>query len=283
MPSPCWPTEKSLSRPPATFSASGASGQDEDLFAFTPTALGSTTAGSWAIYFDGSDVGLSTNDNEDVNALYVREGGGNPTLFLSTLGNFSVTGASGANEDAFAFTPTTLGSTTAGTSRSRPSLRRQPLRPRFLQRRRHPSGSAREPARCVCRKHGPRSDCCGTNARPDDQSTCPGSSGRGASECHQSFSDVEFDFAHVGPVNIKSNDERDDGNDRRYRQQSVNCRSGHEFDRQRSPDGLGPHRPFARRYLSWNLSALVAARIWSAKPGSCVFRPPWKPPPFLAK
>ena len=97
------------------FSAGGTSGQDEDLFAFTPTTLGSTTAGSWAIYFDGSDVGLSTNDNEDVNALYVRETGGTPTLFLSTVGNFSVTGASGANEDAFAFAPTTLGSTTAGT------------------------------------------------------------------------------------------------------------------------------------------------------------------------
>jgi hypothetical protein len=96
-------------------SVTGASGQDEDLVAFTPTTLGATTAGSWSLYFDGSDVGLSTNDNEDVNALYVREGGANPTLYLSTLGNFSVTGSSGANEDAFAFAPSSIGSTTAGT------------------------------------------------------------------------------------------------------------------------------------------------------------------------
>ncbi|MEX2310245.1 MAG: lysyl oxidase family protein [Pirellulales bacterium] len=96
-------------------SVTGASGQDEDLLRFIPTSLGSTTAGSWSMYFDGSDVGLATNAGEDVNALYVRETTGNPTLFFSTLGNFSVTGASGANEDAFAFTPTTLGSATAGT------------------------------------------------------------------------------------------------------------------------------------------------------------------------
>lgn len=96
------------------FSAGGVSGQDEDLFLFTPTTLGSTTAGSWAMYFDGSDVGLSASD-EDVDALDVRAGDSNPTLYFSTVGNYSVTGASGADEDAFAFTPTSLGSTTAGT------------------------------------------------------------------------------------------------------------------------------------------------------------------------
>jgi hypothetical protein len=96
------------------FSVSGASGQDKDLLAFSPTSLGTNTAGSWSLYFDGSDVGLSTN-NEDINALYVRESAGNPTLFFSTLGSFSVTGVSGANEDVFAFNPTSLGATTAGT------------------------------------------------------------------------------------------------------------------------------------------------------------------------
>jgi hypothetical protein len=67
------------------------------------------------VYFDGSDVGLGTNDGEDVNGLYVRETGGNPILYLSTVGNFSVTGASGANEDVVVFTPTTLGANTTGT------------------------------------------------------------------------------------------------------------------------------------------------------------------------
>lgn len=94
-------------------SVTGGSGQDEDLFAFVPASLGATTAGTWSLYFDGSDVALS-NDNEDVDALFVRETSGNPTLHMSTLGNFAVAGASGANEDIVAFTPTTLGSTTAG-------------------------------------------------------------------------------------------------------------------------------------------------------------------------
>ncbi len=89
------------------------SGQDEDLLAFTPTVLGSTTSGSWSLYFDGSDVNLS-NDNEDVNALFVRENLGLPTLYLSTLGSFSAVGVSGANEDVVAFNPTSVGSTTAG-------------------------------------------------------------------------------------------------------------------------------------------------------------------------
>ena len=101
-------------------------GQDKDLAAFTPTSLGSTTAGSWALYFDGSDVGLTT-DAEDVDALDIREGGGNPTLFMSTIGNFSVTGSSGANEDVVAFKPTSVGSNTAGTLRSGPGVRWQPL------------------------------------------------------------------------------------------------------------------------------------------------------------
>ena len=93
----------------------GVSGQDEDLISFTPTTLGAITAGTWSMYFDGSDVGLSTNSGEDLNGLHVRETGFLPTLYLSTVGAFSVTGLSGADEDAFAFTPSSLGSTTAGT------------------------------------------------------------------------------------------------------------------------------------------------------------------------
>ncbi len=95
-------------------SVTGASGQDEDLIAFAPTSLGDNTAGTWSLYFDGSAVGLTTNDAEDVSALYVAESGGLPTLYLATRGNFSVTGASGANEDVVAFNPTSLGTTTAG-------------------------------------------------------------------------------------------------------------------------------------------------------------------------
>lgn len=97
------------------FTVTGATGLDEDLIAFTPTTLGASTTGTWALYFDGSDVGLDTTDDEDVRAFFIRETGSNPTLFLTTLGNFAVTGATGANEDSVAFAPISLGSTTSGT------------------------------------------------------------------------------------------------------------------------------------------------------------------------
>lgn len=93
-------------------SVSGLSGlQDEDLIAFTPTSLGSVTSGTWSYYFDGSDVGLATNNNEDVDAACVASTG---EILLSTLGSFSVTGASGDDEDVFEFTPTGLGTNTSG-------------------------------------------------------------------------------------------------------------------------------------------------------------------------
>ncbi len=94
------------------FSVTGLSGNDEDLIVFNATSLGSVTAGSFGMYFDGSDVGLSTNTNEDVDAAAITADG---TILLSTLGSFSVTGASGADEDIFEFTPTSLGTTTSGT------------------------------------------------------------------------------------------------------------------------------------------------------------------------
>jgi len=95
----------------------GVSGQDEDLIAFQSTSLGPTTAGSWSLYFDGSDVSLTSAD-EDLDGLYVRESatpGALPKLFFATLGNFSVPGVSGQDEDLFAFTPTALGASTSGT------------------------------------------------------------------------------------------------------------------------------------------------------------------------
>jgi hypothetical protein len=89
----------------------GASGDDEDLLAFTPTSLGSTTSGGFAMWFDGSDVGLTTS-GEDVDAAAVDAAG---RIYLSTLNGFTVTGVSGADEDVFVFNPSTLGATTTGT------------------------------------------------------------------------------------------------------------------------------------------------------------------------
>ncbi len=88
----------------------GISADDSDILRFTATALGSTTAGSWSMYFDGSDVGLSTND-EDVDAIHLLDDG---TLLVSTLGAFSVPTLSGQDEDILRFKPTSLGPTTAG-------------------------------------------------------------------------------------------------------------------------------------------------------------------------
>ena len=93
-------------------SVTGASGADEDLLAFAPTQLGATTSGTWSLYFDGSDVELSNTSNEDVNGVWVDSAG---KIYLTTLGNFSVTGVSGDGSDIFVCTPGSLGSTTACT------------------------------------------------------------------------------------------------------------------------------------------------------------------------
>lgn len=83
---------------------------DADIVKFTPTQLGNTTTGSFSLYFDGSDVELTTA-NEDIDAITL-DGGGN--LVISTLGSFSVPGVSGADEDLIRFAATTLGTNTSG-------------------------------------------------------------------------------------------------------------------------------------------------------------------------
>ena len=84
-------------------------GRDEDVLAFRPTSLGNNTSGSWAMYFDGSDVGLADTSDEDVDALDVV--GAN--IYLSTLGNFAVPGLSGADEDVFVCVASSIGEVTA--------------------------------------------------------------------------------------------------------------------------------------------------------------------------
>ena len=86
-----------------------------DVLKFCPTSLGTTTAGTWSIYLDGSDVGLTT-DGEKLDALELLPDG---RLLLSTKGDFSVKDAgnntlAGRDEDVLVFTPTSLGTNTAG-------------------------------------------------------------------------------------------------------------------------------------------------------------------------
>ncbi len=93
-----------------SISANGASGKDEDLWIFTGT-LGTATSGSFAQYFDGSDVGLNNSGGEDVDAAALTASG---NLLFSTVGDFSVTGVSGTDEDVVEFSGT-FGTSTSGT------------------------------------------------------------------------------------------------------------------------------------------------------------------------
>jgi uncharacterized protein YjiK len=84
-------------------------GRDEDVLAFTPTSIGSVTGGTWSMYFDGSDVGLGESSNEDIDALDVTSNG---NVYLSTVGDFVITGLTGADEDVFTCIPTSIGDVT---------------------------------------------------------------------------------------------------------------------------------------------------------------------------
>lgn len=84
---------------------------DEDILAFAPTSLGANTAGSWSLYFDGSDVGLSANSG-DIDELSVAANG---DLYLSMRTDFAVGALAGDNSDVLICTPTSLGANTACT------------------------------------------------------------------------------------------------------------------------------------------------------------------------
>jgi hypothetical protein len=66
---------------------------DSDIVQFDATSLGNVTAGTFSIYFDGSDVGLTTN-GEDVNSLEVLPNG---DLVLSTVAAVTVPELTGVN------------------------------------------------------------------------------------------------------------------------------------------------------------------------------------------
>ena len=91
----------------------GISGEvdDSDIVKFTGASLGDTTSGTFSLYFDASDVGL-TEFGEDVDALELLPDG---RLLVSTSRSFEVPGVSGKDEDIIVFTPTSLGSNTSGT------------------------------------------------------------------------------------------------------------------------------------------------------------------------
>jgi hypothetical protein len=87
-----------------------------DVVKFTPSQLGDTTAGTFAWYFDGSDVGL-TKASEKIDALGLNSA----ELLISLTGAGAVPNGGGnlkaADEDILAFDPTSAGSNTAGSWR----------------------------------------------------------------------------------------------------------------------------------------------------------------------
>ncbi|MGH8531262.1 MAG: hypothetical protein ACREV1_00685 [Gammaproteobacteria bacterium] len=98
------------------FNVAGVSGADEDLLVFADRVFGEATAGSWEIYFEGSDVELKDGgDDEDVFGLWIDETNGD--IYLTTRGRFSVPGLSGDAADIFICGPGALGSRTSCTYR----------------------------------------------------------------------------------------------------------------------------------------------------------------------
>ena len=95
------------------YNVPGLSGNDEDLFAFTPTQLGEITQGSWSPYFDGSDVGLNDSNDEDIFGVFVDEANG--SIYLTTKAVYSVSGLSGSQEDIFRCIPSSIGNNTSCT------------------------------------------------------------------------------------------------------------------------------------------------------------------------
>ncbi len=81
---------------------------DEDIVRFIPTSLGDNTAGTFEMYFDGSDVGFGNYD--DLTSLSVLPDG---RLVIGTSG-LLLSGVYAAPEDLLIFTPTSLGTNTAG-------------------------------------------------------------------------------------------------------------------------------------------------------------------------
>ena len=82
----------------------------QDIVRFDATSLGTNTAGTFSMYFNGVDVGFDTT-SEKIDALHLLPDG---RLLISTTGNPTVPGVSGRDEDVLAFAPTSLGANTSG-------------------------------------------------------------------------------------------------------------------------------------------------------------------------
>jgi hypothetical protein len=84
----------------------------QDIVQFDATSLGSTTAGTFSMYFNGADVGLDDATTEKIDAMGILPDG---RILISTAGNPIVPGVTTAkDEDLLALSPNTLGDNTSG-------------------------------------------------------------------------------------------------------------------------------------------------------------------------
>ncbi len=84
---------------------------DSDLVRFVPESLGASTAGTFEWYVDGSDVDLTTNE-ENIDSLEVLPDG---SVVVGIAGPGDVTGATGVvDHDLLRFVPASLGAATSG-------------------------------------------------------------------------------------------------------------------------------------------------------------------------
>jgi hypothetical protein len=79
---------------------------DADLVRFTADRLGPETAGTFNLFLDGSDIGLS---EENIDAVEVLTHAGGVDLYLSTAESFEVDGLKGSASDVFICTGAATG------------------------------------------------------------------------------------------------------------------------------------------------------------------------------
>ena len=98
-----------LVSPSQSASVVNASVLQHDVLRFVPSTLGARTTGSWSVYLDGSDVGLTTS-NENVTGLSFVDG----ALLVTTHGAVTAGGMDLPAASVLRFTPITFGPNTAG-------------------------------------------------------------------------------------------------------------------------------------------------------------------------
>jgi hypothetical protein len=86
-----------------------------DIVKFVASSTGTNTAGTFSMYIDGSDIGLTTTD-ENINALdYISTVNGVHKMLISTKGALSAGGITAGNEDVVNLSATSVGNNTVAT------------------------------------------------------------------------------------------------------------------------------------------------------------------------